>query len=142
MSEEYDVLAVRAQRAEAAETTPEPFVFRLGKKRYTWPAELPAGALELVGELQSVTDDLSPKAAAAMAKLLRVLSGAQAEELLSALSINDLAAMLPKYIEKVSGSGLGESSESPESSPDTPRPPRRTSSRRTGSTSSTTTAAA
>lgn len=142
MSEEYDVLAVRAQRAEAAEVAPEPFTFRVGKLRYTWPAELPAGALELVGELQAVTDDLSPAAAAAMAKLLRVLSGDLADELLVVLSINDLAAMLPKYIEKVSGSRLGESPESPESSPDTPKPRRRTSGRRTGSTSSTTTAVA
>lgn len=140
MHEEYDVLAARRQRAEAAGSS-GPYSFRIGKKRYTWPEELPAESVEMIGELKSITDDKSPEALAATTALVRILSGDQADELLKLLSINDLVVMVPAYLEQITGSRLGESSESPESSPDTPKPPRRTSKRSTVSTSSTTTGA-
>lgn len=141
MSDDFDVLAARRQRAEAAGST-GPYGFRIGKKRYTWPEELPAASIELIGELKAVTDDKSPEAMAAATALVRILSGDQADELLQALSINDLVVMMPVYLEKVAGSGLGESSGSPESSPDTPKRPRQTSRRTTASSSATTTAGA
>jgi hypothetical protein len=141
VEEVFDVLAARAQRAEAAGTNTQPFRLRIGESVYEWPAELPAKALELVSELQAITKDTDPAALAVMTKLLRLLSGQDADELLTLLSINDLVAILPQYIEKVAGSRLGESPASPASSRSTPRPRKRTSKRTTGSTSSTTTAA-
>ena len=141
VEEVFDVLAARAQRAEAAGTNTVPFRLRIGESVYEWPAELPAAAIELVGELQAINEDTDPAALAVMTKLLRQLSGEDADELLTLLSINDLVAILPQYIEKVSGSRLGESPASPASSPGTPKPRKRTSRRTAASTSSTTTAA-
>lgn len=136
--EVYDVLAVRAQRAEAQGL--RPFRIRLGSSVYEWPAELPAEVLPLAARLQGIKQDGSPDAVAAISELFRALAGAQAEQMLAKLSIQDMIGIVEKYVDRSAGSGLGEPQGSPQSSSTTPKPQKQTSRRRTGSTSATTTA--
>ncbi|MGH6656633.1 MAG: hypothetical protein ACRDVE_15695 [Actinocrinis sp.] len=145
----YDVLAVRAQRQEAAGVKPWPF--HIGGDEFEFPAEVPDGMLAALADLAKFVDQIKPGSnQSAPPELLtgltklksQLLAPADAERLEShQLSINDTADLLMTYFEQTFGGGLGESAASPSSSPPTPTTPRRTSKRTTKSTSRTTTAA-
>lgn len=149
----YDVLAVRAQREEAA-GDPGPWKFTLGDAHFELPSEPPAEMLPQLAELAQFLDkaegqtemDASQAVGVmtALPKLLDELLGEDDAARLRAfrLSIQDVTGLLTTYMaERVGGGGLGESQPSPTSSPPTPRTQRRTSKRTTGSTSRRTTAA-
>jgi hypothetical protein len=142
----YDVLAVQAQRREAAGL--KPWAFNIGDDRFELPAEAPADLMPAIAELAEYLDGRGPddpvplKAATTMPTLIDALLGPDAERFKKhRLGLVDVAELVLTYLKETSGGSLGESAGSPASSPSTPKTSRPTSKRTTASRSRTTTKA-